>query len=238
MTDTPIRRPMIFLKLLGAAVAAALAGQALADGATTVQQQCGSCHAVEAPAFAALGVAERMQRQAPPLFFAGNKYREGWLEQWLQDPQPIHPAGYFPAAPAVITTEEGDLADPQARYQHAALDASTASEVAAYLMTLKPHDALIAEVNYTPGNVALRMGTMDFRKFKGCDACHQDAVDEGGLSGPTMYDAWQRLQPQYMSSFITDPTRWDPNTIMPRMRMNEAAVNKLVDYLRVIGGEE
>lgn len=225
------------LKLLAGGLAFALAGQAHADGAATAAADCGGCHALAAPDFAALGIGERLERQAPPLFYAGNKYREGWLEQWLQAPQAITPAGYFPNA-AITTTPEGDVLDPEALYRHDALDAASAKAVADYLMGLRPYDDLTAAVDYTPGTVAQRMGSMDFRKFKGCNSCHQDVADEGGLSGPTLYNAWERLQPEYMVSFIADPGAWDPNTIMPRMDMNTAAVGKLVDYLKLIGGEE
>lgn len=225
------------LKALAAGLSLALACQAQADGAASAAEHCGACHALEAPDFAGLGQSERLERQAPPLFFAGNKYRENWLEAWLQAPETVYPTGYFPHA-ALISTPEGDQPDPQSVHQHSALDAASAKEVADYLMSLKPYDDLVAAVAYNPGKVAQRMGSMDFRKFKGCNACHQDAPGEGGFSGPVMYNAAARLQAEYLVSFISDPKAWDPNTIMPRIDMNAAAVGKLVDYLRLIGGEE
>ena len=205
--------------------------------AEEVVARCAACHALEAPDYAELGIAERLERQAPPLYFAGNKYRGEWLQQWLQAPHNIFPAGYFPNA-AIRSTAEGDVPDSEALYRHEPLSGEQAETVAGYLMSLRPHDELVSSVNYSPGNLALRMGTMDFRKFKACDSCHQDAPDEGGFSGPVLHDAWQRLQPEYIASFIKDPTAWDPNTIMPLLEMNDAAVNKLVDYLRLIGAEQ
>lgn len=226
------------IKTLAGACSLLVSCYAWADGAATAEAQCAGCHALSAPDFAALGIAERLERKAPPLFYAGNKYREEWLQQWLQDPQTIFPAGYYPNAAAVQITEEGDVPDSAALPEHPKLDATAAAEVAGYLMSLRPHDDLIAAATYTEGKTALRMATMDFRKFKGCDSCHQDSAETGGYSGPVLTGAWQRLQPEYMVSFIRDPHAWDPNTIMPKMEMNDAAVNKLVDYLRLIGGEE
>lgn len=208
-----------------------------ADGASIVNEKCAACHATERPDYEKLGASERMQRKAPLLYFAGNKYRKEWLQAWLQAPKTIHPAGYFPET-VVTSSPEGDIADPSALHQHMALDAAEAGEVTQYLMTLRPHDDLISDDSYTPGKISPRMGKMDFRKFKGCNACHQDELDEGGLSGPVVYDAWQRLQPSFISSYVQDPTAWDPNSIMPVSQMNEAAVHKLVHYLRSIGGEE
>lgn len=223
-----------YLKILACAASLAACTPAAAAGA---QVACGSCHALTRPDFAGRGIAERLERQAPPLWYAGNKYREGWLAQWLQAPTTIFPAGYFPNA-AIRSTPEGDEVDPSKLHRHEALPKQEAEAIAAELMALKPHDALIAAVKHEPGTVAKRMGAMDFGKFKGCQACHQDEAGEGGLSGPEMYTAWKRLQPAYIVSFISDPRAWDANTIMPRMEMNAAAVSKLADYLKVIGGGE
>lgn len=206
-----------------------------ADGAEMAASNCGQCHALEKPA--AINIEERLQRKAPPLYFAGNKYRQEWLVQWLQEPERIHPAGYYPLV-AIEATADGDVVATEELQQHQSLNAADATAVADYLMTLKPYDELLASDNYSPGTVSARMGQMDFRKFKGCNACHQDASGEGGLSGPVLHNAWQRLQPNFISSFIQDPTAWDPAAMMPVPQMTESAVHKLVHYLHVIGGEE
>ncbi|MEX2365823.1 MAG: hypothetical protein WD601_04415 [Pseudohongiellaceae bacterium] len=208
-----------------------------ADGASIAADKCDGCHALERPDFADMGISERLQRKAPPLYFAGNKYREQWLKAWLQNPQNLHPAGYFPNI-AVQSTPEGDVPAPDGLHEHLVLDAATAAEVTEYLMSLRSHDELIAADNYQAGTVSARMGMLDFRKFKGCNACHQDAMDEGGFSGPVLFNAWERLQPAFISSYIQNPVAWDPNSIMPVAQMNEQAVHKLVHYLKLTGGEQ
>lgn len=205
----------------------------LADGAALVEENCAGCHALT-PAGENAGIAERGQRAAPPLHYAGNKFRETWLVAWLQQPARIRPAGYYPPD-HVTVTDDGDVIDESSLPDHPVLGADDAVAATAYLMTLRAGDALIDADSYEPGTVALRMGMMDFRRFKGCNACHQDAVDDGGLSGPMLYDAWNRLQPAFMSSYIQDPTAWDPHSLMPVPNMNEAAVHKLVHYLKAIG---
>src|SRR5690554_607593 len=174
---------------------------AVADGAALAMDQCASCHALERPDYEARGVAERFDRKAPLLYFAGNKYRQQWLEEYLQTPQTLHPIGYFPNV-RMKQTDEGDLPILSEAPSHPQLGAADAAQVAEYLMSLRSYDDLIAADSYEPGNVARRMATMDFRRFKGCDACHQDEVDAGGFSGPTLHSAWTRLQPAYLSSFI------------------------------------
>lgn len=213
------------------------AGAVTADPAQRVAAQCASCHAIERPNYEALGRDERVTRKAPPLYFAGNKYREQWLLTFLQTPSTLYAAGYFPDH-RLIESDEGDLPNESALTSHINLSEKDAKEVAAYLMALRPFDELVANDSYSEGKLAKRMGTMDFRKFKGCDACHQDAADNGGLSGPRLYDAWSRLQPKYIASFLKDPLQWDPNTLMPVPQMNEQAAHKLVDYLKVLGENE
>jgi cytochrome c2 len=118
--------------------------------------------------------------------------------------------------------------------EHPALSATDAKGVTQFLMTLRPFDERIAAQTYQPGEIALRMGQMNFGKFKGCNGCHRDAPAEGGVSGPELYSAWNRLQPAFMTSFIADPLAWDPYTIMPRSGINESEVHKLVNYLKAL----
>lgn len=205
--------------------------------ADEVRDQCGSCHALTQPDYSATGRSERLQRKAPPLYFAGNKFRREWLESWLQKPERIRPAGVFPPD-HVRSTPEGDVIDDASLKGHMALPADKAASTAEYLMQLRPFDDRIGAQSYQPGKIALRMGQMNFGKFKGCDACHRDAPDFGGLSGPELHSAWKRLQPQFISAFIADPTAWDPNTLMPRADLNEGEVHKLADYLKALEEEQ
>lgn len=207
---------------------------ALADGAAIAAEQCAGCHALQPADVSAAPITERGKRSAPPLHYAGNKFRAEWLTAWLQQPERLRPAGYFPPD-HVKPTAEGDVLDTGTLPAHEALSADAAKQVTDYLMSLRSGDELIAADSYQPGSISLRMGMMDFRKFKGCNSCHQDVAGEGGLSGPELHSAWQRLQPAFLSSYIKDPTAWDPHTLMPVQEMNDGAVHKLVNYLKVIG---
>lgn len=213
---------------------AALPFGAHADTAAEVKVQCGSCHALEAPDYAALGIRERIERKGPPLHYAGNKFRREWLVSWLQNPVRIRPAGVYPPA-NVRVTAEGDVIDEARLSKHPALPPSQAEAVADYLMGLRPFDDRIKAQTYQPGSIALRLGQMNFGKFKGCDGCHQDAPGRGGVSGPELYTAWQRLQPAFISAYIADPAAWDPYSMMPKGDLNEDSVHKLANYLKAIG---
>jgi cytochrome c2 len=219
-----------------AALVAASVPPAQADVVADVQQQCGSCHAL-AHDYATQNIQERAARKAPPLDYAGNKFRRDWLESWLQKPERIRPAGVFPPA-HVQKGADGDTIAASGLAEHPALPAAQAKAVADHLMTLTPLGKLIEAQNYAPGSIALRMGKMNFGKFKGCDACHQDAPGQGGISGPELYTAWQRLQPGFISGYIADPTAWDPHSMMPKGDLNADAVHKLTNYLKAIAEKQ
>jgi len=228
-------------RLFGLGAAALLAvGAPLvahADAAADAQAQCAACHTLTPPDYTALGIQERTMRKGPPLHYAGNKFKREWLVSWLQKPERIRPAGVFPPA-HVRSTPEGDVVDSGTLTAHSALPATQAEAMADYLMTLKPFEKLIAAEAYTPGSIAQRMGQMNFGKFKGCDACHRDAPDHGGVSGPELYTAWQRLQSAFISSYIANPVAWNPHTMMPRGDLNADSVHKLANYLKLIGEKQ
>ncbi len=207
---------------------------AAGSGEQVLRQQCSACHAIEPPTDP--DPVARLDESAPPLYYAGNKYRDTWLIEWLQAPVVITPAGHVPAN-NVVSGPDGDVIDTERQPVHPRLDAEVAREVAAALMRLRPYDDLLAQESYEPGTVALRMGTMDFRRFKGCIACHQDRPGTGGVSGPELHGAWSRLQAGYLVSYIRDPKAWDPLATMPDPELNEGAVHRLVHYLHTLSEE-
>lgn len=222
-------------KLLGFALLAGAAPLAsAADGMELLKRDCVACHDLTGPA--PTTVEEVWQRKGPDLFYAGNKYRREWLEQWLQQPQRIRPAGMYYGS-HVRTGENGDEVDEATLAPHVALGAADASAVADALMTLRGHDDLIVAGAYQPGTIPLSMGEMMFDKFRGCLACHEIEQGYGGLSGPEVYTAALRLQEDYMISFMRDPQAWDPRSFMPNRRLNDTDLQKLVHYLRALAEE-
>lgn len=222
------------LRLIATALLGLWTPLALAEGAAVAAAECAGCHALEAPGDATPPLSDRSVRGGPPLHYAGSKFRREWLTAWLQRPSRIRPAGDFPAA-HTVRGDDGDRIDADALPAHPALDAERARQVTDYLMTLEAPEGLIDPEAYVPGTVARRMGMLDFRKFKGCNACHRDAPGEGGVSGPELYTAWQRLQSDFIFAFVKDPTAWEPHSLMPVPDMNDAAVAKLANYLKTIG---
>lgn len=205
------------------------------NGDTVLQKDCSGCHNLTGPA--PQNVQALWERKGPDLFYAGNKYRQGWLVSWLQKPVALRPAGEFYGR-HILSTPTGDQVDPSGLKPHSALDKENAEAVAASLMKLKPHDDLINKEHIEPGSISRSMGGMVFDKFLGCIACHRTEPDYGGLSGPELYTAGTRLQPEFIASYIRSPQAWDPKIWMPNKHVTDANIQKLVRYLELLSKED
>ncbi len=202
-----------------------------ADGNAILNKDCVSCHNLTGPAPQTL--KELWARRGPDLFYAGNKYREAWLVEWLQKPQRIRPAGEY-YREHLKHGDKQDLVDEATLKDHVALSKDDATAVAATLMQLKPKSDLIAKEKIEPGTISEFMGEMVFDKFLGCMACHRYEPDEGGLSGPELYTAAKRLQPEYIASYIRSPQAWDPKIWMPNKHVSDDNIQKLVRFFNVL----
>jgi len=224
-------------KTLGALVLSVgtLANTAAADGAALLKQDCAACHNLSGPAPATL--QQLWERKGPDLFYAGNKYKEAWLVQWLQKPARIRPAGMF-YGNHVKPGTKADEVDAATLTVHPVLGEADAKAVAGALMKLTARSDLIKQGDYQPGSIALAMGEMLFDKFRGCLACHEIEAGYGGLSGPEVYTAAQRLQEDWLVSFLRNPQAWEPKTFMPNKHLSDIDVQKLVHYLRALGAEK
>jgi len=199
-----------------------------------LQKDCASCHNIAGPV--AQTLKEAFAKKGPDLSYAGNKYRQEWLAAWLQKPARIRPAGMY-YGDHIKAGAKGDEIDASTLAEHVALSKADATAVAAELMKLKPHDALIAKEKIEPGTIARQMGEMNFDKFQGCMACHLIEPEYGGFSGPELYTAARRLQPEFMASFIRNPQAWEPKTWMPNKEVSDGGIQKLVHYLELLGKE-
>ncbi len=222
-----------FSLLAGTLLFGLASANATSAEAQFVEKNCATCHALTQPKKETL--QDYMSKKGPDLYYAGNKYRESWLVKWLQNPQRVRPGGMFFANHTEVT-DEGDvikkssLPDPV----HVKLSKERAQDIAAYLMTLTAKKDLLAQENYTPKKISKRMGAMNFSKFKGCSSCHRDRPDFGGVSGPELYTAAERLQANFLASYIRNPQAWESKSLMPNRHLPDKEVFKLVDYLKLL----
>lgn len=205
-----------------------------ADGEGILKSQCTSCHNLTGPAPTTLH--ELWNRKGPDLFYAGNKYKAGWMKQWLQKPTRIRPAGMY-YGDHIKPGAKHDEIDATTLTPHPVLSAVDAEAVTEALMHRKAHSDLITPGAYVPGTISRSSGEMLFDKFRGCLACHQIEPEYGGLSGPEVYTAAKRLQEDYLISYLRNPQAWDPKIFMPNRHLTDSDLQKFVHYLRLLSEE-
>lgn len=205
------------------------------DAERILQQQCVRCHDLTGPGPST--VEELWAQKGPNLSYAGNKYKQAWLEKWLAAPSRIRPAGMY-YGNHIKPGPEHDVVDETTLSKHVALGAADARAVAAALMLRKARSQLIQPGAYVPGKISLSMGELMFVKFRGCLSCHRIEPEYGGVSGPEVYTVARRLQEDYIISFLQDPQAWSPLTFMPRYHLKDTDLQKFVHYFRGLAEED
>lgn len=214
---------------------AAFSATVVADaGDKILESDCVECHDLEGAGPTSL--AELWALKGPNLSYAGNKYKQVWLEQWLAAPTRIRPAGMF-YGNHIKPGPEQDVVDEDSLIKHSALSADEAKVVAAALMQRKAKSGLIKPGAYKPGKISVSMGEMVFVKFRGCSGCHQIEPGYGGVSGPEVYTAGNRLQEDYIISFLQDPQAWSPLNFMSKRAMKDSDLQKFVHYFHALSQE-
>ncbi|WP_296000629.1 cytochrome c [Rugamonas sp.] len=221
--------------------ALALAGTALgwgvggASAADLLSQQCVACHAVSKPE--KLSLDRLWERKAPDLYYAGSKFNKPWLVSWLQNPTTIRGGGVMYAKAvkggADRTVDTIDAAQLPAHPKLSAADAATAADL---LMALKV-DGLVpagAFKNEPPSSMA----SMLFSKLRGCTSCHTAKAGGAPTSGPELYTAGDRLQPDFVHAYINNPQKFDAHVWMPTLGLTDADIQKLTGYVSTLKSEK
>lgn len=206
-----------------------------AQGDEILKQQCSQCHSLTGAKIET--VEDLWAMKGPDLSFAGYKYKQPWLETWLAKPARIRPAGMF-YGNHLKEGQERDEIDASTLKDHSALSAADAKQVAATLMGYKAKSELMEAGAYKEGSIALRMGEMLFDKFRGCLACHRIEPEYGGLSGPEVYTVAERLQEDFLVSYMRQPHAWTPKTFKPASKLKEKDVQKFVHYFKALAKED
>jgi cbb3-type cytochrome oxidase cytochrome c subunit len=190
------------------------------DGKAITARECVACHDLTGPAPTTfVGV---LNRKAPDLFYAGSKFNRAWLVAWLQNPKIIRRAGVMFLNHVADERGKDRIVEETVTPCPTDLSPGQAEIVADYLMALK--------------DPAMKTGVVDagkkFRKQKAfrlftkqlpCIGCHHIKFGKrkmGGVSGPDLTNAGERLNADWIYARIENPQYWDPKTWMPRIEMS------------------
>jgi len=190
-----------------------------ASPALVKAKQCNTCHRFS---------SDEAEKSAPDLFFAGDKFKKKWLENYLKQPETIRLAGH--------TNDPGFLkGTPQYTGPHPALNLKEARQMTDYLLSLK------ILKNIPPLNLpALSKGErvrvkILFERDYSCIACHQSynlaRQPRGGVSGPSLIDAGNRLRAEWVYQWLKNPGQFNTKGRMPLYSLDEEALRKITQYI-------
>ncbi|CAI2719308.1 c-type cytochrome [Nitrospina watsonii] len=195
---------------------------ALADTALFEQKQCGACHRLSAEEPAE-------SHPAPDLFYAGDKYKKAWLVEFLQKPEPIRKAGH-PRDPGFLKGE------PEHKGPHVAVTKKEAQTLGAFLMTqaLDGLEPLTLDLKPLARGERVR-AKMLFERDHSCIACHESynlaRQPRGGVSGPSLLDAGNRLQTEWVYRWLKNPKRFVEKSRMPVYDLEETELKLMTRYV-------
>ena len=162
---------------------------------------CGECHYTDGPAREKT-IEDQMAKKGPELWYAGDKFQADWLRTWLADPEPIRLLQFG------SLTEENPGG-------HAALAEAEAESVKEFLMSLTTGEVEAGSVKVKKNS----KGRQIFTKKMPCSGCHQYPGRKnkvsGGLSGPSLVGAGQRLNPDWILAYLQKPDVFKPVKMMP-----------------------
>ncbi|MCH7930787.1 MAG: c-type cytochrome [Proteobacteria bacterium] len=212
---------LLFVVASGVLVLApGLDGAMAVEGQAIVAERCVACHDIAGPAPNTFeGV---VRRRAPDLFYAGSKFNRPWLVAWLQSPTAIRRAGMMFLNHVVNQDGKDGIREGAVERCAARLSPAAAEAVADYLMTLQDpamKTGIIDPAKKLRKHKALRL----FTKQLPCIGCHTIKFRNrvmGGISGPDLRGAADRLNPDWVYARIENPQYWDPKTWMPRIEMS------------------
>jgi len=203
---------LFILSLMGASVAAA-------PPSLVKEKQCDTCHRFS---------REEPEQAGPDLFFAGDKFQTEWLKQFLKQPETIRPAG--------SSHDPGFLkGQPEMKSPHLAVKTEEAGQLTDYLSTLKiMKESKPLSLESLSKGARVRVKILFERDFS-CIACHQSYnlanQPRGGVSGPSLTNAGNRLRPEWVYQWLKNPEQFRPHSRMPLYTFDEETLHRLTQYI-------
>ncbi len=160
---------------------------------------------------------------APNIGHEGSKWKPEALEEFLREPGKLRPNGFMPFTKAKM---------PNFFF--------TDQEITAlvdYLMTLKDEgvksDVLMG---WDPSDVSgIEEGEFLFNEEFACDGCHKRSPGgDGGIVGPELSNAMERIQPEWVYYWLKNPQAMRPDTPMPNFKMSDSQIRSILAYMMTL----
>ncbi|MFQ5692887.1 MAG: c-type cytochrome, partial [Nitrospinota bacterium] len=164
---------------------------------------CSGCHLLKG--------YEDLPKVGPSLLKASQKLRPEWMVPWI-----LRPRDYL----------------PKTRMPFFALTPRQATAITAYLLKASDKAPPSGSEKFNPGpdvQAAVRRGRAIFES-RGCLACH--TIDgKGGDFAPDLSRVAAKVKPDWVVNWLKNPKHYNPDTVMPNLRLSDAEAQDLAAYL-------
>ena len=184
-------------------------------------KECRSCHR--------FSLNEKYSKKGPDLFYAGNKYYQTWLENFLQSPTALHKL--------VNSSQSGLLRKKQkVNRPHIFLTKDESKRVSNFLMKLRITGLEMGKVDKKKLSKSERShGKILFERDFSCISCHRalNLVGKirGGVSGASMVNSGLRLNPDWVFNWLKNPKKFFSESGMPVYNLNEETAVLITKYI-------
>ncbi|MEK9628513.1 MAG: c-type cytochrome [Nitrospinota bacterium] len=171
-------------------------------------------------------------KEGPDLFYAGDKFKGTWLKEYLQNPVTLRKAGTI-NSPGFLKGTPGE--------KHPALSKEEAEKITTELMALTIPDLPVEEGSpLSKGQIAKTK--YEFERTFSCISCHQSlnlaGKPRGGISGPSLVDAGNRLQANWVSNWLKDPKIFTDKSRMPVFKMDDETRLRFTQFIMTLKKEK
>jgi cbb3-type cytochrome oxidase cytochrome c subunit len=189
------------------------------------EKNCKGCHIIEGLGSDIRGHLRTIEQQVqvpPNLNTQGQKTQPAWLLDFLRDPGRVRPRPWLDTRMPTFHFTEHET-----------------SVIAQYFSALDKVDyfPIDTSIQTTPGR--LSAGAQLFEEMK-CARCHPTGTPSAGAStaelAPNLMLASERLRPEWVIRWLTDPQRIAPNTRMPENWKADEQGRRKTDFPDILGG--
>lgn len=192
----------------------------LSHAALIEEKNCGACHRLS---------QKENQKKGPDLFYAGNKFKIAWLKKYLQNPFTIRKAG---------TIHNPGFLKGKYENNHPSLFKEEAEKITHELMNMTLIDLPIKEFQNPLTKAQKAKTKYEFERTFSCISCHQSlnlaGKPRGGISGPSLINAGNRLQANWVAIWLKNPKTFSKKSRMPVYKMDDETQSRFTQFIMTL----
>lgn len=186
------------------------------------EKNCSACHRLS---------KMENEKKGPDLFYAGNKFQASWVNKYLQNPVTLRSAG---------TINNPGFLKGESAIKHPVLNNEEAVKITQELMAMTLTG--LSDESGSPLTKGQKAKTKyEFERTFSCISCHQSlnlaGKPRGGISGPSLVDAGNRLQANWVANWLKNPKLFSDKSRMPIYKMDDETRLRFTQFIMTLKNE-